>query len=245
MSENMYITGFTILVFVIFHLMAFTLSKYTGNLVGTSNLDQTTNTEIDLGYELNNDSFKFKIKTFYSMLDDYIYIEKGVMMNAFQNIDATVYGAELTASYFATDDISIDAGMSYKVGKKDDQVAGTITNDEYLADMAPLRGNIAVNYEYANNSIATLEMQASDRWDNIDEYNGEQELAGWAVMNMKVKHTLDKHAEFTIGVNNMFDKAYAQNNTYADLILITTGGSDVMLMNEPGRYFYTNLTFKF
>ncbi len=45
-----------------------------------------------------------------------------------------------------------------------------------LADMAPLRGNIAVNYEYMNNSMATLEVQASDKWSAIDEDNGEQVL---------------------------------------------------------------------
>jgi len=221
-----------------------------GNLTGTPDLDQTKNTEIDLGYELSNGSFKLKVKTFYSMLDDYIYYHKDndnnpatPDVNAFENIDAYIYGAEISSSYFATDDISLDAGMSYKKGQKDNAMAGQTDKD--LADIAPLRGNIAVNYEYANNSIVTMEMQASDRWDTFDEDNGEQELAGWAVMNMKVKHALDKHAEFTIGVNNVFDNTYAVNNTYADLILVTGGNEEVMLMNEPGRYFYTNLTFKF
>ena len=212
------------------------------NMIGTPNLKQTTNNEIDLGYEINNDDFTFKIKTFYSQLDDYIYIKKGVAANAFENIDAYVYGGEISSSYFATDDISLDAGVSYKRGKKDKALAGQ--SDKDLADMAPLRGNVALNYEYANNSIATLEMQASDKWDNFDKDNGEQELAGWAVMNMKVKHTLDKHAEFTIGVNNLFDNTYAVSNTYTDLTLIASGGNAVLL-NEPGRYFYTNLTFKF
>ena len=216
-----------------------------GMHTGTNNLNETTNTEIDLGYELNSENFTFKVKTFYSMLDDYIYIQEGVAMRAFKNIDATVYGAELSGSYFATDDVSIDTGLSYKRGKKDDQKATTITSDEDLADMAPLRGSVALNYEYANNSMATVEMQASDRWDNFDEDNGEQELGGWAIMNMKVKHALDKHAEFTIGVNNVFDNTYAVSNTYADLNLVATGSGEVMLMNEPGRYFYTNLTFRF
>ena len=233
------------------------------NLTGTPNLDQTTNTEIDLGYELTNDNFNFKVKTFYSKLDDYIYYNrdnlktitimgtpKKVSINSFENIDAYVYGLEVSASYFATDDISIDAGMSYKRGKKDDALVGNTDGitvqqtDKDLADMVPLRANVALNYEYSNHSMATVEIQASDRWDNFDEDNGEQELAGWAIMNMKVKHALDKHAEFTIGVNNVFDSTYAVSNTYADLILITSGG-DVMLMNEPGRYFYTNLTFRF
>ena len=221
-----------------------------GNLTGTPDLDQTTNQEIDLGYETKSDMFRFKVKAFYSMLKDYIYYHKDrdnnpatPDVNAFENIDATIYGAELSASVYATDDISIDMGASYKVGEKDKAMNNQTDTD--LADMAPLRGNIAVNYEYMNNSIATLEVQASDKWSDIDSDNGEQELDAWTVVNAKVKHAVNKQFDFTVGVNNMFDETYAASNTYADLILVTGGSTEVMLMNEPGRYFYTNLDFKF
>ncbi|PHQ65476.1 MAG: TonB-dependent receptor [Sulfurimonas sp.] len=213
------------------------------NTVGTPDLDQTTNREIDLGYETDNDAFKLKIKGFYSMLSDYIYYHKGQATNAFKNIDATVYGAEVTASVYATDDITVDMGASYKKGEKDKALSGQTDTD--MADMAPLRGNVAVNYEYMNGSMATAEVQASDKWSNYDADNGEQELGAWTVLNLKVKHAVNKNFDFTLGVNNLLDATYAVNNTYADLILLTGGSTDIMLMNEPGRYVYTNLTFKF
>ncbi|MEN4052587.1 MULTISPECIES: TonB-dependent receptor [Sulfurimonas] len=222
----------------------------TGNEVGTHDLKDTTNQEIDLGYEANTANFQFKIKAFYSKLKDYIYYHKDADNNAstldvhaFENIDAYIYGGEATASIYLTDDMSVDMGVSYKRGKKDKALAGqTNTN---LADMAPLRGNVALNYEYANNSIATLEVRASDRWNTIDDENGEQVLAGWAILNAKVKHAVNRKFDLTVGVNNILNKTYAQSNTYADLILVTGGTTDVMLMNEPGRYIYTNLDFKF
>jgi len=216
----------------------------TGNHVGTPTLNQTKNQEVDLGYETNNEMFKLKIKGFYSKLSDYIYIEKNVAVNAFSNIDAYIYGGEASASLYLSDTVTLDMGASYKRGKKDEPLAGqTGTN---LANMAPLRGNIALNYEYANDSTATLEVRASDRWTDIDEENGEQVIAGWAILNAKVKHAVNKKFDLTIGMNNILNKTYAVNNTYADLTLITEGGtSDIMLMNEPGRYFYTNLDFKF
>jgi len=213
--------------------------------MGTSsnaNLDQTTNREIDLGYELNNSAFKLKIKGFYSMLEDYIYYQKGLLAKNFQNIDATIYGAELSASYYATDDITLDAGLAYKKGEKDKALTGQTDKD--LADMAPLRGSLALNYEYMSNSIAKIEVLASDKWSNYDKDNGEQELGAWAVLNLKVKHAVNKNFDFTIGVNNLLDEAYAQSNTYIDLTLLGAG-VDTMLLNEPGRYVYTNLTFKF
>ena len=214
-----------------------------GGHVGTDTLKQTTNQEVDLGYEVNSDSFKFKVKAFYSMLTDYIYYKKDAPTQAFSNIDATVYGAEMAASYYTTDDISVDLGVSYKRGTKNE--TSTAQPDADLADMAPLRGNIALNYEYANNSLATIEMQSSDAWTAIDEANGEQELAAWTILNLKVKHAINKQFDFTLGANNLLDETYAMSNTYADLTLITSGSTDVMLMNEPGRYVYANLDFKF
>jgi len=227
-----------------------------GNLTGTPDLDQTTNREFDLGYEISSDMFDFKVKAFYSMLSDYIYyntnnkitktvmgVDKKVAQNAFENIDATIYGSEISASYYATDDIIVDMGISYKVGEKDEALAGQTDTD--LADMAPLKGNISVKYEYMNDSVATLNIQASNKWDTIDSDNGEQELDAWSVINLKVKHTVSKNFNLTLGVNNLLDETYAFSNTYADLILVTAGMGDVMLVNEPGRYAYTNLNFKF
>jgi iron complex outermembrane receptor protein len=212
-------------------------------VVGTPDLKQTTNRELDFGYETNNDDFKLKIKGFYSMLEDYIYINSSKTANIFENIDATIYGTELSASYYVNDDITVDMGASYKVGQKDEALAGQTDKD--LADIAPLRANLAINYEYANNSVATIETQASDEWNKYDADNGEQKLAGWAILNMKVKHAVNKKFDFTLGANNIFDATYAQSNTYADLTLIAAGSTQKILLNEPGRYIYTNLDFKF
>ena len=217
--------------------------KKSGSVVGTPSLNETVNTQFDLGYQVQSDSFDFKLKTFYSMLKDYIYHHKGQLPNAFDNIDATIYGAEITSSYYATNELSVDASLSYKVGEKDEALAGQ--SDTNLADIAPLRASMYINYEYAPDSLVKLEALASDRWTDFDSDNGEQELAGWGIANLSVKHTLDKKFDFTVGVNNIFDATYAMSNTYSDITLIATGAGDTILLNEPGRYFYTNMNLKF
>jgi len=214
-----------------------------GNVVGTPTLNQTTNNEVDFGFESNNNDFRLKLKLFYSMLQDYIYIKKGATHNAFYNIDANIYGTEVSGSYYISDNLTLDASASYKRGLKKAPLLGQ--NDKDLADIAPLRGNIALNYEYKNDSLATLEVQASDKWSNIDSDNGEQTLSAWGIVNMKLKHSVNKKFDFTIGVNNLLNANYATSNTYADLTLLVTGTTDAMLLNEPGRYLYTNLDFKF
>ncbi len=166
------------------------------------------------------------------------------MNNNFENIDAHIYGGEITAEYFLSDNITLDAGASYKRGKKENAMNGQTDKD--LGDIAPLKGNMGIAYEYMTNSFLSADVYVSDRWDTYDGDNGEQELAGWATLDLKIDHSFNKNIEFSVGVNNVTDVTYAQSNTYADLILITSGGADdTMLMNEPGRYFYTNLTIKF
>ena len=214
-----------------------------GATLGTPTLEQTKNREIDFGYEAETEDFTLKIKAFYSKLTNYIYINATKSANIFENTDAKVYGAELSASYYINDDMTLDLGASYKRGKKDAPLVGqTNTN---LADMVPLEGKIAINYEYANNSLVTLETHMRKRWTQIDSDNGEQILAGWAVLNAKIKHAVNKKFDLTFGVNNMLNKTYVQSNTYIDLTLVTTGSGEKLLLNEPGRYFYTNLDFKF
>ncbi len=211
-------------------------------ITGTDDLEQTTNTELDFGYEASYDMFSFKVKGFYSMLSDYIYYQKNLKNNNFVNLDATVYGTEITGTYYASDEIIVDMSASYKRGIKNNPALG---EDKDLADMTPLRINMSFNYEYANDSTAILEFKSSDRWDKIDSVNGEQEIDAWSILNMKVKHKVEQGFMLTVGVNNILDTTYTASNSYADLILVTSGEGDIMLLNEVGRYIYTNLDFKF
>ncbi len=213
-----------------------------GNIVGTPDLDQTTNYEADLGMENRYESFTLKTKLFYSMLKNYIYFQKGVTANNFQNIDATIYGFEITGSYYALDDLYFDFGLAYQRGKKAEALAGqTNTN---LAEIPPLKGNVALNYIYYKESTATVEYVGADRWRNYDSDNGEQAIGSWGVVNLKVDHKLPYGFGLAVGVDNIMDKTYAVSNTYSDLTLLT-GGDEVMLMNEPGRYYYVNASYQF
>lgn len=217
-----------------------------GNEVGTPDLDQTTNNQVDLGYERKSDSYNVKVKAFYSMLSDYIYYDKHsmpMMTHMFKNIDATIYGAEFITNYFPMDELELSLAMSYKKGQKDEALSATYT-DKDLADIAPLRTILAAKYEYMTDSVATLELHRSEKWSDYDADNGEQELDAWNILNLKVDHKFSKMVNLIVGVNNILDETYAISNTYVDLTLLTNG-TDIMLLNEPGRYLYTNLNLKF
>jgi iron complex outermembrane receptor protein len=215
-----------------------------GKEMGTPDLEQTTNTELDLGVEKEYQNGIVKTKLFYSKLSDFITYNasKEAAGNVFENVDATIYGLELSGSYMVSDALDFDYGLAYQRGQKDEALEGQ--SDKNLAEIPPMKLNIAANYAFDNTASAKIELIAADAWSNYDEENGEQELDAWQVVNIKAQKTFLNSLELTVGIDNIADNAYAVSNTYKDLTLMT-GDTDVMLLNEPGRYVYTNLKYQF
>jgi iron complex outermembrane recepter protein len=214
-----------------------------GMLLGTPDLDDTTNTELDLGVESQIGQLSIKSKLFYSSLDNYIYFNASKAMQKFENIDATIYGLDISGMYQISAAYDVDFGLAYQKGSKDKALAGQTDKD--LAEIPPMKLNTALNYHYQKDSKASVEIVAARSWDNYDADNGEQSLDSWAVMNLKVKHQFNPQFGLTAGVDNVFNQTYAISNTYKDLTLLTDGSGDVMLINEPGRYFYVNGVYSF
>ncbi|MBU0631558.1 TonB-dependent receptor [bacterium] len=214
-----------------------------GSVAGNQDLKQVQNYEADLSLENNYDSFLLKTKLFYSKLKDYIiYNNKSTIATKYENIDASLYGLSVNGSYFFTDTVTLDGGVAYQQGRKD--TLATNQTDRDLPNITPLKANLALTYEYMKNSYVKAEGIATDKWSKYDSDDGEQEIGSWSVLNLKASHEFNKYVKLDLGVDNVFDKAYAISNTYKDLTLLS-GSTDVMLLNEPGRYFYTNLTLKF
>ncbi|GIU01002.1 membrane protein [Sulfurovum sp. TSL6] len=213
-----------------------------GKVIGTDNLQNTVNDEFDIGAEKQYENATVKIKAFYSRLDNFIAYSD--ISKSFENLDATIYGFELSGSYIATDALYFDYGMAYQRGKKEDVT--TTQPDSDMPEIPPFKFNAAVNYDYDDTLKLKAEVIASDTWSDYDFDNGEQELDAYAVVNLKGTKEFGKNFELTVGVDNVLDKTYAVSNTYKDLTLLSTGTTgDVMLLNEPGRYFYTNIKYKF
>jgi iron complex outermembrane receptor protein len=203
------------------------------NAASNPNLDQTKNYEADLGFQTIMGNFSLKTKVFYSELKDYIY-----NTGTFENIDAKIYGLDISGAYFATDEISLDYGLAYQRGKKDGNYA-----DKDLAEIAPLKATFGVNYEIQNSKLSA-QVIAVDSWDSYDSSAKEQELGGYALLNLKYNHTLPKGFDVTVGVDNVFDKTYASTNTYQDIRYVELGGQPVVF-NDMGRYAFINLRYKF
>ena len=225
-----------------------------GNEIGTPNLENTINYEFDLGIEKQFEDSTVKLSAFYSMLDNFIAYNasntmtkmgKTMAYHAYENVDATIYGFELSGTYVAMESLYFDYGMAYQRGEKDHPLTGQTGTD--MPEIPPFKYNLAANYDWDETFNMRAELVGSADWNDYDEENGEQFIPSYAIVNLKATKTFANHFEVIVGVDNLFDETYAVSNTYKDLILLPTTSPDdvVMLMNEPGRYVYTNLRYKF
>ena len=212
--------------------------------IGTPHLDATINYEFDMGMERQFDDATFKAKLFYSQLDNFIAYNASKKMNRYENVDASIYGIEMSGTYIATESLYFDYGFAYQRGKKDRPLAGQSRTN--MPEIPPFKYNLATNYDWDESLTLRAELVGSDSWSDFDAENGEQKLDAYTIFNLKATKSVAQNFEFTIGIDNLFDTTYAVSNTYKDLILLpTVGNQEVMLMNEPGRYLYANVKYTF
>ncbi len=207
------------------------------------NLDETKNREIDLGAEHTAGNFHVKGTAFYSDLKDFIYQYKnGADTTTWANIDARIIGFDLQADYLLNNDWRVESGMAYQKGTKKDPSQLNQT-DKDMAEIPPMKGRVALVFDDAVNYAMAEWIGA--RFQTIDSDNGEKEIAGYGILNLKYGHDFQNGFSVMAGINNFFDRTYAVNNGYIGNELITGDGVDPLVLNEPGRNFYATLSYKF
>ncbi len=214
----------------------------TGASVGNDTLDSVKNYEADIGLEKSFGDFTIKGKLFYSMLKDFIAYNASKLTNNYENVDAKIYGIDISGSYIATETLMFNYAFAYQKGKKDSPLEGQTSKN--LAEIPPMKAILGVTYMPIESLSLEADLIAAASWDNVDSENGEQDIGSYGVVNLKATKTFANNIEWSIGVDNLFDKVYQTSNTYKDLTLLT-GADDSMLLNEPGRYIYTQLKYKF
>ncbi len=211
-----------------------------GMYVGNPDLDQTVNYEADLGLETEGEAGTLKAKLFYSKLKK--FIAYNFTAKKYENVDARLYGFSVGGSYVLGDTVYAEFGAAYQRGKKETPLAGQTDRD--LPNVLPLKANAAINYDLDDTTTLRLSANAAAGWKDYDADNGEQKISGYTTFDFKLKKDLTDRLEAIAGIDNILDRTYTITNTYADMIL-TSGGGVPMLLNEPGRYYYCNLTYRF
>jgi len=209
---------------------------------GNPDLEPVTNTEFDLGATLKFEVVTFRIKAFYSDLTDYIYQYKDIGGNyTWTNIDAHIWGGDIKTTVQLPVGFSVEGGIAYQCGRKGDQPENN--NDRDLAEIAPWKSKLALNYD-RERFFATVEWIHSGKARYVDTDALEQKLADWDVVNMRSGYEFKGGITWNFGVNNVFNEDYAVANSY-EWEVFAGGGNDPAIVDEPGRFFYTSLSYRF
>jgi len=210
----------------------------TGNSVFDGLEPETTN-QLDLGLTWRSGALQGFVSAFYGKIDDYILIEgrhPGGTGNktVARNVEASTWGGEAGVSYRFAPQWKGDASLAYTHGEND-------SDHHALGQIPPLEGRFGLDWQSgAWSAGALLRLVAAQNRYALHEGNiVGQDLGrsgGFAVFSLNGSHRLNKSASFSVGVDNLFDRKYAE--------FISKGGADVTgyeqmaRVNEPGRTFW-------
>jgi iron complex outermembrane receptor protein len=200
---------------------------------GNKNLKSTINHQADVGVKFSTGRYYITSSLFYSDLQDFVnlYQIPGTFEKSYQNIHASIWGAELGSQIALPYDLFLRGSASYVEARNE-------TGDRPLAEIPPLRGSIAIRYD---NGIFFSEIQENlaREQNRVDSNLNEQKTGGWETTDIKCGLN---YQGFTmiVGVSNLFDKYYFSHLSYA-----RDPFQSGVRVPENGQYIYTSLAYKF
>ncbi len=212
------------------------------NWVGNPSLEPVRNNQVDLGLKYSGESFVVNGSVFYSDLQNYITLVSiadpdGSAMGSlpagrgYTNVDALIFGGELSGQASLPYDLYLLASLAYTEGENRD-------SHEPLAEVPPLAGSIGLRYDVDRFFVEITERFA-DKQDRVDDQLNEDETGSWEVTDLKAGVNLEKWSIFA-GVNNLFDKQYYSHLSY-QRDPFRTG----MKVPEAGAFSYITVAYQY
>lgn len=226
----------------------FALKRMGSDWVGNPLLQPVRNSEADAGFSYRGRHFTIKPTVFYSRLTNYITVHKQVRLAAlpyvtnpaarsFENVNARMYGGELSYSVGISRAVLFSGGVSYARGTKEARPdAGIFDRD--LAEQPPLKSRAALRYGNRR-FFAEASVLAARAQNRVDSDLAEQRTPGYAVVNFVAGVHLER-LNVSVGVDNLFDRLYYDHFSY-QRDPFRTGAR----VPDPGRSLFANVSYAF
>lgn len=194
------------------------------NYIGNLKLNSEEAKELNLTADWKNRSAYVASQIFFRKVDDYVQgtqlqdpkaqVPSELIMAAnmasqmmggkptlqFNNVDAELYGADISYGVSLSSQWHIDGVLSYVRGRRTD-----ISDNLYR--ISPLNHRLSLSYMGSDYQLI-LESVAASKQDKVSTVNDEKATAGYGIANLRGQWQLANKLELVAGVDNMSDKRY-------------------------------------
>ena len=195
------------------------------NYIGDVNLDAETAYQAELGFDWHTQKAAFSPRVFYHHINDYIQgtayncsgmMDPVCMLNTmmqtgaepstilqYSNVDAKLYGLDANWFVAISNNWQLDGTISYVRGERRD------TSDN-LYRVAPLTARTMLSYVQTEWRVG-FEAETVAAQNKVSTENDELKTGGYAVFNLNGNYQPTQNVTLTAGVNNLFDREYANH----------------------------------
>lgn len=211
--------------------------KKTGGMV----IEPEKNTQLDVGWLYHTEKINSNMSLFYSNIHDFILItDSGA---AVKNIDAILYGGEADYSYKLSPHWTASATVSYTFGKNK-------TNGRALPQIPPLEATFSLknNINKWEFGILWRLVAAQNRYsigEGTEIGTDIGAAGGFGIVSLNAAYQINKEWTMAAGIDNIFDKTYAEFVSRTGTAIDTLGIPASMRVNEPGRSCWLKVNYKF
>ncbi|QTR53852.1 TonB-dependent copper receptor [Thiothrix unzii] len=217
-----------------------------GTWVGNPNIKPEKHHQLDLGISQQRGKVRWTGSLFADKVDDFILRDKAAGQagiktadgaTIYRNVDADITGIELGASAKLTDKVTLSGDIAH--------VRRTNTTDNRAISQTPAdNGKVQLDYNGAKWGSGARVRFASNQ-DRIDTLSGLDagKTPGYGVLDAYGRYSISKNTKVRFGVDNVFDKTYAEHVSRADTINSTVNVP--VRVNEAGRTTWLKLETEF
>ncbi|MEO1830687.1 MAG: TonB-dependent copper receptor [Pseudomonas sp.] len=219
----------------------------TGEVNAFDGIEPEKTTQLDVGIQYQRDNLQAWASAYAGQVDDFILFRystgmMGMSSSQAYNVDARIAGAEMGVAYDLTERWNADATLAYAWGENH-------SDGEPLPQMPPLEARLGLSYAHNDWSAGALWRVVAEQ-NRVDEGAGNvvgQDIgksAGFGVFSLNGAYRLSEQLKLSVGVDNLFDKAYAEHLNLAGNSAFGYP-ADAIAINEPGRSLWAKVDFDF
>ncbi|CAG8869440.1 Vitamin B12 transporter BtuB [Pseudomonas fluorescens] len=205
-------------------------------------------TQLDAGIQYQGERLSVWASGYVGQVRDYILFDyrsamMGMSTSTAQNVDARIMGGELGTAYDLLENWKADATLAYAWGKNS-------SDGNALPQMPPLESRLGLTYSREDWSAGALwrvvaaQNRIAQGYGNVVGKDYEKS-AGFGVFSLNGAYRINRHLKLSAGVDNLFDKAYAEHLNLAGNAGFGYPASDPQAVSEPGRTLWTKVDLSF